>query len=348
MVHPIEHLPIAEPGKASMPSPAAVAGALPLRAKAAEAPPETPAPIARREEASRPAPAAKAAAPVLAKASEPAAGVRATGTDGSLGQAAPSMAFARAQWRPAAHWKWLAALLLLLVVSQAGTIAWLALFDRASPHSGAAPRAATAPPAAPASAAPVPEPFVVRSLATSTPMLVGSETVTIRAGPSPDFASVGNLDAGTEVVASASADGPGGSSWIEITAANGAIGFVPDNMVQPRQVPVLTAEQAAPPEPAPTPKIKRAAASTQTPTKVKRAPVKLAAAPAQSRPSKIRRAVASKQSPTPKLARATRLARASRPEEAPAPPRIACILPGGGEVQATRSDCRAQSGIIYQ
>jgi hypothetical protein len=32
----------------------------------------------------------------------------------------------------------------------------------------------------------------------------------------------------------------------------------------------------------------------------------------------------------------------------PTPARIACILPDGEEIQTPRSDCRAQSGIIYQ
>jgi len=148
-----------------------------------------PTPIARREEGSRRARATMAAAaPVIAKAAEVSATDHTTRADASLEQTAPALAFAPTQRRPTTHWKWLVGLL-LLVVSQASTIAWLVLFDHAPPHLEPAPHAALA--AASAPAAPIPVPFMVRSLATSEPMRVGSETVTLRAGPSPDFPAVG-------------------------------------------------------------------------------------------------------------------------------------------------------------
>lgn len=353
--------PIARPAKAPAPASAEKDGPAPLlmpaplavdvaeRAAArpaggdasiAGAPHATPAPVAVPREASPPAPATKtAAAPAIAKAAAPAAD--AAVADARPEQVAPSVALAPARWRPIAHWKWLAALFLLLLVSQAGTIVWLALFDRASPQPAPAVPAAPAPAPAPAPTAtapvpeaPVPAPFVVRSLAASEPMRVGSETATLRAGPSPDFPAVGWLDAGTKVVASGHADGPGGSSWIEIASANGAVGFVPDNMVHPERTPALAIERAEPPK--------------QTPAKIKHAAIERAAAPKQVPSPKVRRAVAPKPTPPLKIARATRPAQSLRPTAAPTPPRVTCILSGGEEIQATRSDCRAQSGIIYQ
>lgn len=261
----------------------------------------------------------KAPSPVIADAVEARAAAPSTYVDASLEQAATSASMP-AERRPTARRNWLTGLLLLLLASQTGAIAWLALFDRASPHlERAAPAPAPAPapaaPAVPALAAPVATPFVVRALAASEPMLVGSERVIVRAGPSPDFPAVSELGAGTEVVASANASGPGGSSWIEIKAANGAVGFVPDGMVEPRPAPVLAIEHVAPPKQIPVPKIERA--------------------------------VASKPKPARKTERATKPKRAL-PEAVPAPPGIACILPNGEEIQASISDCRARSGIIYQ
>jgi hypothetical protein len=222
-------------------------------------------------------------------------------------------------------------LLLLLLVSQASTIAWLALFNRASPRLEPAPHAAPA--------APIPVSFVVRSLVPSEPMLVGSETVTLRAGPSPDFPAVGKLDASTEVVAHARASSPGGASWIEIAAVNGTIGFVPESMVHPKPAPALAIELAAPPQQTPTPEIERAVAPTPA-RKIERdatpAPArKIERVAASTRTRKIKRELA----PTPTQ---------SRLKAVPAPAMIACILPGGEEIQTPRSDCRAQSGIIYQ
>jgi hypothetical protein len=199
-------------------------------------------------------------------------------------------------------------------------------------------------------------PFVVRSLETPERMLVGSEAVTLRAGPSPDFPAVGELDARTEYIASARARGPGGSSWIEITAENGTVGFVPDGTVQaapaspPAIEPAAAPEQAATPEiesasapkQAPTPKIERAAAPKQTSTP------KTNRAVASKQAPKVKRAAASKQAATARVDRASKPAQRSRPETAPAPSGIACILRGGEEIRTTRSDCRAQSGIIYQ
>jgi hypothetical protein len=170
-------------------------------------------------------------------------------------------------------------------------------------------------------------------------MQVGRETVTLRTGPSPDFPAVGELSAGTEVFANGRASGPGGTTWIEILAVNGAIGFVPANMVQPKAPPALAIERAAPLKQTPTPEIEGAA--TPTPArKIERAvaptPVrKIERTLVSARARKVKRELA----PTP-----TR----SRMNAVPAPARIACILPNGEEIQTPRSVCRAQSGIIYQ
>src|SRR6185369_15497883 len=108
---------------------------------------------------------AVAAAPALAEAARRTAAADATQGDESPAEAAPLEPSAPAQWRPAAHWKLLAAMLLLMLVSQAGTIAWLTLSDRAPPRVAPAPSAAPAPAPASAPAVATPSPIVVRSLA---------------------------------------------------------------------------------------------------------------------------------------------------------------------------------------
>jgi hypothetical protein len=288
-----------------------------------------PTPIARREKIPRPPRAtiaaaapvtAKAAeAPVTAKAAEALATAHVARADASLEQDTPAVPSALTQRWPTAHWKWLIGLLPLLLVAQAGTIAWLALFDRAPPHPAPAPLAAPA--------RPIAVPFVVRSLTTSEPMLVGSKALILRAGPSRDFPAVGELGAGTEVVANARAGSRGGTSWIEIAAANGLSGFVPDYMVQPKPAPALALVRAAPPQQTSTPEIER----TVAPTPARRIKRELVSTPTR----KIRREL----SPTPTQ---------PRPKVTPAPARIDCILPGGEEIQMPRPDCRARSGIIYQ
>jgi hypothetical protein len=312
------------------------------------------------------------------------------GPSASLAQ----VAFAAARGgRPRARW---GAIAMLLLVSQAGTIAWLTLSDPPRPRGRPEPaariaRADPVPVAAPAPPVPQPAPFVVRALADPESMLVGSEAVTLRSGPSPEFPAVGNVEAGTAVLAGATARGPGDSSWLEIKAASGAIGFVPDAMLEADPEPIPALEPVAPmpiapmkevaapkigramaAKKAPAPKLERAVASKKPPVaKVERAAAaKKAAAPKVERAvaskkvpaPKVERAVASKKAPIPRIERAVaskkpsvarteraaRLAQRSRPAPVPAALGVDCILPGGEQIQATRTNCRARSGIIYQ
>jgi hypothetical protein len=293
-----------------------------------------PTPVAQRKEASRPARATTPpAAPMIAKTGGAPTTFHMTGADVSLEHSAPAVASAPAQRRPTAYWKWVVGVILLLLVSQAGTIAWLSLLDRAPPPLEPAPHAARAP------AAPVPVPFVVRSMATSEPMKVGSEKVTLRAGPSRDFPAVGELGAGTDIFANGRASGPDGATWFEILAVNGAIGFVPDNKVQPKAPPALAIEGVAPSKQTPAPEIE----STMAPTPARKVERTVASTSAR----KIERAVVS--APVGKVKRELAPTPARlRTKGVPAPARIDCILPGGEEIQTPRSVCRAQSGIIYQ
>lgn len=311
---------------------------------AEQATPKAQAPIALPKELPRPSPAREPApARAVARVTEDPATADATDADPALGQRLRPVAFAPAALRSIGRWQMLAALLVLLLVSQAGTIAWLALVDHDNqPAEPAPPAVRAAAPAVPVPSAPMPAQYVVRSLATSEPMVIGSEMVILRAGPSPDFPSVGELDAGSEVVASGSAGGPGGSSWIEIAAADGTVGFVPDSMVQPVPAPAVALEDVQAPKEMPPPRIEPVAAP-----KVKQAVIERAAIRERPPTPKVKRAVASKRTPPLRIARASAPPQTPRPKAA-APPPITCILPGGGEILATRPDCRAQSGIIYQ
>jgi hypothetical protein len=151
----------------------------------------------------------------------------------------------------------------------------------------------------------------VESYATSQPVVVGGEAVLVRAGPGPDFPLVAALGSGRELVATGTARGDGGSSWLAVTVPGGGSGFVPDGMVRPR---------IDPPRPV--------AAAASIP------------AVASGKPS----TVASQRAETGRTSRRKAAPKAQPPSASTVP----CILPSGAEVQAGYAECRARGGVIYR
>jgi uncharacterized protein YraI len=231
------------------------------------------------------------------------------GADLKLGETA-------AKGRPVPRWLWLVALVLLT-----SAVAAL-LYSRSGPSrlpASPPPQQATQParPAAhPPAQAPAP---VVERFAAPQSFVVGSAPVTVRSGPGPDFPTVGELAAGAEVNGTGTSRGPGGSTWVAISQAAGATGFVPDGMVVPKPV-------AAPP-------------SAETPSAPAKSP-----APAAERRKTERKAERRTEPNRPPRRRSQ--AKAAAPSGAPAT--IACILPSGEEIRTSYATCRARSGVIYR
>jgi hypothetical protein len=203
------------------------------------------------------------------------------------------------------RWLWLVAALVLL-----GAIAVLAV-SRIEP-ADAPPRPAPpviqpAPPAPPPS---LPTRAPVQPFAAPQVYVVNGQAVLVRAGPGPEFPTVTALRNGEELVATGTARGDVGSTWLAVSVPGGATGFVPDGMVRPKEsAPAVSAAPAPAAEGGKAAGVDKAKGDAGRASRRKAAPKQAAAEGAST---------------------------------------VACILPSGEEMRTSYDNCRARAGVIYR
>lgn len=150
------------------------------------------------------------------------------------------------------------------------------------------------------------------------------EAVLIQRGPGRDYDSTGRVHPGDEVTGRGSTVGEDGVTWISVTAANGASGFIMEHLLQ-----ATTGGSGA-----------REANSTSSSAGASGRIIREAFRPPSS--SESSDAVEVRRSPR-------RQPDESSDQQYAEPPRgSTCILPSGQEVQLSEQRCRDSSGVIYR